>query len=107
MTPFDLLTGEPEKDMETVMFLYSSALKKMNTKVEILKEEFAKIHHYNPIEHVASRLKTLNSIQRKLSRDKHEVDVESMIRYLNDVAGVRLVCSFTSDIYKIADMISA
>lgn len=107
MRPEDLLTGSDEKDMETVMFLYKSALKKMNTKIEILEDEFRKIHHYDPIEHVSSRLKAKSSIERKLQRDSHEINLTSMIRYLNDIAGVRIVCSFTSDIYKIADMISA
>ncbi|MBO7364382.1 MAG: GTP pyrophosphokinase family protein [Lachnospiraceae bacterium] len=89
------------------MFLYESALKKMNTKIEILKEEFISVHKYNPIEHVTSRLKTPKSIVRKLKREGHETDIVSMQQYLNDIAGIRIVCSFTSDIYKVADMISS
>lgn len=100
------MTGDEQKDRETLLFLYRSALKKINTKIEILEEEFRQIHHYDPIEHVTSRLKTDQSIARKLRRENHEVSVESMLRYLNDIAGIRIVCSFTSDIYKIADMIS-
>ena len=106
MTPMDLLTGSDQNDMETILFLYRSALKKMNTKIDILEEEYRKIHHYDPIEHVSSRLKERPSIERKLRRDGHPITLESMIRYLNDVAGIRIVCSFTSDIYRIADMIS-
>ena len=107
MEPIDLLSGNEEKDAEMLRFLYSSALRKMNTRISILEEEFVTIHHYDPIEHVTSRLKTKESIKRKLLRDKHETDHVSMLRYLNDIAGVRIVCSFNSDIYKIADMISA
>ncbi len=88
------------------MFLYSSALKKMNTKIEILREEFIAVQNYNPIEHITSRLKTPQSIMRKLKREGHEPNLQSMQTYLNDIAGVRIVCSFTSDIYKVADMIS-
>lgn len=106
MRPEDLLTGSDEKDYDTMLFLYKSALQKMNTKISILEDEFRKIHHYDPIEHVSSRLKSKASIERKLLRDRHEINLESMIRYLNDIAGIRIVCSFTSDIYKIADMIS-
>ena len=79
----------------------------MNTKIEILKEEFISVHKYNPIEHVTSRLKTPKSIVRKLKREGHETDIVSMQQYLNDIAGIRIVCSFTSDIYKVADMISS
>ena len=100
------LSGDEVKDWETLMFLYSSALKKINTKIEILTDEFRNTHKYNPIEHVSSRLKTAKSIVRKLKREGHETDITSMQQYLNDIAGVRIVCSFSSDIYKIADMIS-
>ena len=98
MEPIDLLCGNEEKDSEMLRFLYSSALRKMNTRISILEQEFITIHHYDPIEHVTSRLKTNESIRR---------DHVSMLRYLNDIAGLRIVCSFNSDIYKIADMISA
>ena len=106
MNPFDLITGDEKKDLETIQFLYRSALKKMNTKIEILEEEFRKIHQYDPIEHVTSRIKTEKSIARKLSREGREVTISNALRFLNDIAGVRIVCSFTSDIYKIADMLS-
>ena len=106
MNPFDLITGDEKKDLETIQFLYRSALKKMNTKIEILEEEFRKIHQYDPIEHVTSRIKTEKSIARKLSREGREVSISNALRFLNDIAGVRIVCSFTSDIYKIADMLS-
>ena len=61
---------------------------------------------YNPIEHVKSRLKTPESIVKKLKSDGREVSIENMIEYLNDIAGIRIICSFTSDIYQIADMIA-
>ena len=102
-----LLTGDEVHDWETLMFLYSSAIKEINTKIEILREEFQITHHYNPIEHVTWRLKSAKSIVRKLRREGHETDIASMEQYLNDIAGIRIVCSFTSDIYKIADMISS
>ena len=89
------------------MFLYNSAIKEIMTKIEILKDEFEYTHHYNPIEHVTSRLKTPQSIVRKLKKQGYETDIASMHRYLNDIAGVRIVCSFTSDIYRIADMIGS
>lgn len=91
---------------ETLMFLYSAALKEVGTKIEILNEEFLHIHRYNPIEHIKSRLKTPESIVKKLKKNGYESTLENMIKYVNDIAGIRVTCSFTSDIYRIADMIA-
>ena len=57
----------------SVMFLYDSALKKVNTKIEILNNEFANRYDYNPIEHIKSRLKSAESIVMKLKKDGYEV----------------------------------
>ena len=90
---------------KTVMFLYTSALKEVGTKLEILNDEFQHVHSYNPIEHIKTRIKTPESIDKKLKRNGHETSIENMVKYVNDIAGVRLICSFTSDIYKLAEMI--
>ena len=91
---------------ETVMFLYNSALKEVVTKVDILNDEFVHIHNYNPIEYTKSRIKTPESIVKKLKRNGYESTIDNMVKYINDIAGIRIICSFTSDIYRIADMIS-
>lgn len=91
---------------DTLIFLYKSALKEVGTKIEILSDEFQYIHKYNPIEHIKSRIKSPESIVKKLRRDGHEPTLENMVRYVNDIAGIRIICSFTSDIYQIADMIA-
>lgn len=90
---------------ENAMFLYRSAIKLVTTKLEILNDEFQHIHNYNPIEYLKSRLKTPESIVKKLRRYGYESTMENMIEYVNDIAGVRLVCSFTPDIYRLAEMI--
>ena len=89
-----------------VTLLYSSALKQINTKLEILNDEFQHVHQYNPIEHIKSRLKTPESIVKKLKKYGQESTIENMVAYVNDIAGVRIICSFTNDIYRIADMIA-
>lgn len=91
---------------KSTMFLYSSALKSINTKIEILNNEFIQLYNYNPIEHVTSRLKTPQSIVKKLQRKGREVDIDNMVEYVSDIAGIRIICSFMSDIYPIADMIA-
>ena len=90
---------------ETLMFLYNSALKEVSTKLEILNDEFVHVHRYNPIEYIKSRIKTPESIVKKLKRHNLEVNVDNMISHIKDIAGIRIVCSFTSDIYRIAEMI--
>ena len=90
---------------KTIMFLYNAALKEVGTKLEILNDEFHHVHQYNPIEHIKTRIKTPESIVKKLRRNGHETSIENMIKYVNDIAGVRLICSFTSDIYRLAEMI--
>ena len=90
---------------EETMFLYESALKQMTMKAEMLNDEFVCRYRYNPIEHIKSRLKTADSIVRKLKQDGYEVTIDNMNTRLSDIAGVRIICSFTSDIYQIADVL--
>ena len=90
----------------SVMFLYDSALKEINTKIEILNEEFVHIYGHTPIEHIKSRLKSPESIVKKLKRNGLEATIDNMVERLSDIAGIRIICSFTQDIYQIADMIS-
>lgn len=90
-----------------IKLLYRSALKEIRTKLEILNDEFKLVHQYNPIEHIESRLKTDESITRKLIRKGKEITVENIQKYIDDIAGVRVICSFTPDIYRIVDMISS
>ena len=89
----------------TVIFLYNSALKEVGTKLEILNDEFQHVHQYNPIEYIKRRIKTPESIVKKLKRNNYEVSIDNMVNYVNDIAGIRIVCSFTSDIYRLAEMI--
>lgn len=92
---------------KTVILIYTAALKEIGTKLEILNEEFQHVHSYNPIEHIKSRIKAPDSIVKKLKRRGYESTVENMVKYVNDIAGVRVICSFTSDIYRIADMLAS
>ena len=88
-----------------VIFVYNSALKEIGTKLEILNDEFQHVHRYNPIEHIKSRVKTSESIVKKLKNHGYESNIDNMIKYVNDIAGIRVICSFTTDIYRIADML--
>ena len=71
---------------KTIMFLYNSALKEVGTKLEILNDEFQHVHKYNPIEHIKTRIKTPESIVKKLRRYGYEISIENMVKYINDIA---------------------
>lgn len=99
-------TNSQVDSWKEVTLIYNSALKEIGTKLEILNDEFQHVHRYNPIEHIKSRLKSPESIVKKLKKHGYESTIENMVNYINDIAGIRVICSFTSDIYQIAEMIS-
>ena len=98
--------NSPIESWTEVILIYNSALKEIGTKLEILNDEFQHVHRYNPIEHIKSRIKSSESIVKKLRRNGHESTIENMVEHVNDIAGIRVICSFSSDIYRIAEMIS-
>lgn len=97
---------EDENPWGKIMMVYEAGLKEINTKIEILNNEFKLTHQYNPIEHVSSRIKAPQSIIKKLRHNGRDLTIENVLKYINDVAGIRIICSFTSDIFRIADLIS-
>ena len=88
------------------LMLYNAALKEIRTKIDILSDEFKATHKDNPIEPVKFRIKSSESITKKLLHSNREVNIENIVKYVNDVAGIRIICSFASDIYTIADAIA-
>ncbi len=103
---FEPRQGTEVDSWKEVTLIYNSALKEIGTKLEILNDEFQHVHRYNPIEHIKSRLKTPESIVKKLKKNGYESTISNMVKYINDIAGIRVICSFTSDIYRIAEMIA-
>lgn len=92
-------------ELTRFMMAYKFALDEMNTKINILKDEFNYIHDYNPIEHVKSRVKSPESILKKVQRKKLDLSLSSIQENLKDIAGIRITCSFVTDIYKISEML--
>ncbi|WP_256989069.1 GTP pyrophosphokinase family protein [Bacillus sp. EB106-08-02-XG196] len=93
-------------ELTRFMMAYKFALDEMTTKINILKDEFNYIHDYNPIEHVKTRLKSPESIFRKVQRKGIEFNLDSIKENIKDIAGMRITCSFISDIYEISRMIA-
>ena len=92
-------------ELTRFMLSYKFGLEEINTKIDILKQEFEMIHEYSPIEHVKSRLKTPESILNKVQRRGYGLSMESIRENVRDIAGIRINCSFVSDIYKVSDML--
>ena len=84
---------------------YLAGIKEVRTKLEILDDEFHHRFDHNPIHHMEYRLKSVKSILGKLEKRGLEVSLESITINLTDIAGVRVVCNYVSDVYKIADLL--
>lgn len=87
------------------LMTYHFALKEIETKIHILQEEFQMLHDYNPIEHVKTRVKSVESIVNKMRRKGGGRSFADIRNQIKDIAGVRITCSFVSDIYRVADML--
>lgn len=94
-----------KEDLTRFMLYYKFALDEMNTKIDILKQEFTYIHDYNPIEHVNSRLKSPEGIVKKVQQKGYDLTLPSIKKNIRDIAGIRITCSFISDIYKVSNML--
>ena len=93
------------KEFQQEMMMYACAIRAVRTKLEVLNDELSVKNQRNPIEMIKSRVKKPLSIVEKLRRRGLEVSLESMIKNLDDVAGVRIICSFVDDIYEVAEML--
>lgn len=98
---------QDQEGFEAFRHAYRAAIKEVRTKIEILSEDFAVRHDYNPIHHIESRLKTTESIEEKLMRLDKEISIASAKENLFDIAGIRVVCNFIDDVYAVADMLTS
>jgi putative GTP pyrophosphokinase len=94
------------RQFEETMMMYQCAIQEVTTKLEILSKEMSVRNNRNPIETIKYRIKKPQSIAEKLVKNGYDVSVDSAAEHLNDVAGVRVICSFVEDIYTIAKMLT-
>jgi len=92
-------------EFQQIMMIYESAIKQIETKLDILNKENKVSGRRNPIETVKSRIKSPQSIASKLEKKKLPVSFDSMIDNLHDIAGVRVICPYISDIYTVRDIL--
>ena len=97
---------ELAQGMVRVNHLYRSALKIAVAQMEILDEEFATLNDRSPIHHIEYRIKTLDSIVEKLQRRGHEVTIDNIYAYVQDVAGIRIICNYLDDIYYLRSLLT-
>ena len=93
-------------EIKMLMTYYECAILEVKTKLDVLNKEFQANELRNPIETIKTRIKSPASIMEKLERKGFELSVQSIKDNLDDVAGIRVICSFVDDIYKVADMLT-
>lgn len=106
------LPNDPEEakefmdELDILLMRYESAIREVRTKLEILNDELSLRGYQNPINSILSRRKKTLSIFEKLERQGDELTLNSIQENLNDVAGIRVICGFIDDIYKVAKMLA-
>ncbi|MCI8300395.1 MAG: response regulator [Lachnospiraceae bacterium] len=95
-----------KKSFNRLMMEYRSVIMEVETRLKVLNEEFSQEYNRNPFEAIESRLKTPESIFEKLDRKGYPVTLESIRENLTDVAGLRVICSFPDDIYRLAELLT-
>lgn len=96
---------ELTEDYKELLLKYNAALKTLETQIAILIQDYEFKNHYNPVEHVKSRIKSYDSIVNKLKSRDYDVTVENIENHIHDVVGLRIVCSFLSDVYAIVKLL--
>ena len=90
---------------QKLMFIYKMAIKELNTKIEIFKEEFKTFYNYDLVDHVNTRIKSPKSIIQKMQKKECKLTYRDMIENINDIAGIRVICPLQKDIYSIKNLI--
>lgn len=94
-----------EKEINDIMINYMCALKILEAQIEVINDEFQYKFNHNPIEHIKTRVKSVDSIMKKLDKNGIDFSIDNVVKYINDIIGARIVCSFKSDIYELVDII--
>ena len=105
ISPADFINNN--KNFDVLMMKYRCAIREIQTKLEVLDDEFSAVNRRNPISSIKSRVKSPASIYEKLRRRDLPFTEESIVKNLDDVAGIRVICPFISDIYTIANLITS
>lgn len=94
-----------EEPFEKLMFFYKSALKQLELQMNIIKDEFKLIYNYDLIDHIDTRIKEPKSIVKKMEKKKYDKTYLNLIEKINDIAGIKIVCTLKDDIFFIRDLV--
>ncbi|MEV7694866.1 GTP pyrophosphokinase family protein [Microbacterium sp. NPDC089189] len=97
---------EVRDELQRFLLEYRFGMQEIETKISILRDEFLHMHDYNPIEHVSSRVKSPDSLVEKVTRKGLDSDFATIREHITDIAGVRVTCSFTTDAYRLFDLLT-
>lgn len=108
----DILNASPEfkenaRLFSELMMMYRGAIREVQTKLEVLNDEFSIRYKRNPIEFIKTRIKSPESILNKLQKKGLDLSWENIVLNLHDVAGIRVICSFIDDIYDVAKLLTS
>ena len=92
---------------EKLMFLYSAALKEVETKINILKDVFKYLYNYTLIDHITTRIKKPESILNKMKKKQLYINYQSLIEEISDIAGIRIICPLKDDIFSVINLIKS
>lgn len=96
---------EEDKELEGLILKYTAALKTLETQISILLQDYEHKNNYNPVEHIKSRIKSYDSATKKLISRGYELTTKNIEEHVHDMVGLRIVCSFLSDVYEIVKII--
>lgn len=94
-----------DKTFEKLMFIYSIAIRELETKIKIIKDEFKIFYNYDLIDHINTRIKEPESILKKMNKKNLELNYYEMIENINDIAGIRIICPLKKDIFSVINLI--
>ena len=99
------LEEQEQAKIDEIYLKNEFALKMLETELDILLKSYAYEMKYNPVEHIKSRIKTQESAFNKLSKKGYQINSYNLLKHVHDIIGVRIVCSFLSDVYEVVDLI--
>lgn len=94
-----------DETFKKLMFIYSTAIKELKTKMKIIQDEFKIFYNYDLIDHIDTRIKEPDSIINKMNNKKCDITYKEMIDKINDVAGIRVICPIKKDIFTLRNLI--
>ena len=102
---YSLAMEELRREYSKIVGVYEAAIREINARLQTLDSEFSIKHQHNPIHHIETRVKSLASIVKKLHDTGIPISIDNAKKNLHDIAGVRVVCCYVDDIYRIADLL--